>query len=276
MNFIQGPIFEYLVLGAIQGITEWLPISSEGFLFLFKNWLSNGNFDSINFLKQVLLLHFGTLLAALVYFRKDVFTLINSCLRYTKLKKQERQIINFLFISTFITGVIGIIFLKLFFNSNSFLIFSGVGLTFFIGFLLLITGIMQINVKDVSLRSFEDLNLKDSILLGVGQGLSVFPGISRSGTTVSLFLLRKLNKSDALKLSFLMSIPVVFFGNILLNFSDLLIINLYSFFSIFSSFVFGILTIHYFIKISKKVNFGYFLIIFSILVLLSGILELVL
>ena len=139
--------------------------------------------------------------------------------------------------------------------------------------LLLITGILQINIRKQGLKSEENINNSDSILLGFIQGISFLPGLSRSGTTVSLLLLRKFKGKSALKLSFLMSLPVVLFANIFLNIPDFQFSSspLYGLYGVIASFVFGLITIYGLMKLSKKINFGWFLIIFSILMIISVI-----
>ena len=141
-------------------------------------------------------------------------------------------------------------------------------ITLVIGLSLLITGLLQIKAEEKGYKKARDLTNKDSLLLGFIQGLSVLPGLSRSGLTISVFLLRKFDKYHALKLSFLMSLPIVLVGNIVFNFE-------YSAFSIeaiwglFFSFIFGLLTIDLLLRIAKKINFGYFVLIFGIVVVAS-------
>ena len=101
-NFkIKMDIFQQLILGIIQGITEWIPVSSEGtLLFVSSNFF--GNTDINLFLRQALLLHLGTFFAALIYFRKDVKTLLEGFFHYDSSDPETRKILKFLFIATFI------------------------------------------------------------------------------------------------------------------------------------------------------------------------------
>jgi undecaprenyl-diphosphatase len=259
------------IAGVIQGITEWLPISSSAVLSLFANFL--GSFNASEMLRYLLFLHLGTFFAALIYFKKDVFYLTKSLLNYNSSNKKTKNIINFLFISTVITGIIAGLFLyllKKFDNKLSSL--PGNFLIFFIGFLLLISAIIQIRVKTIGTKMADSLKISDGISLGFFQGLSALPGISRSGITVSALLLKKFDDTLSLKLSFLMSLPVVLAGNIFLNYSLFTFSN-FMIYGLLTSFIFGILTIHGLMKLSKKINFGWFVLIFAGLMMLGGLIP---
>ena len=137
--------------------------------------------------------------------------------------------------------------------------------------MLLITGILQLKRREDGHRKPEDANLADSIVLGVAQGFSALPGLSRSGLTVASLLLRDFGDKYALQMSFIMSLPVVLAGNILLNTSNFAL-TIESFISLLFSFIFGIATMHVFIKFAKKVQFGWFVIAFSAIVAVSALL----
>lgn len=258
-------VLQELIAGAIQGITEWLPISSSGALFLvFANFFKITAIDEL--LKITLFLHLGTFLSALIYFRKDVKDLFKSLFKYKKLTTEKRKELDFLIITTIITGIIGI-FVLLFLENIKFDATSKT-ITLFVATLLLITGILQLKTKDLGLKKIKNITKKDSIITGLTQGASSFPGLSRSGLTVSTLLLLKFDKTTALKLSFLMSLPIVLGANIILNL-DKFALTSTSIVGLISSFVFGISTIHVLMKISKKINFGWFVLIFSALTFLS-------
>ena len=260
-------IFQYIILGIVQGITEWIPISSSGILVLI---MSNffGITDVQTLLSQLLLLHLGTFFAALIYLRKDVAKLFRTLFNYKRTDEEEKGIFNFILITSLITGVIGILFLYLIDIGNFSL--TGKIITFIVGFLLMITGLFQIKIKTRGLRKESSLNKNDGIILGIAQGFSSLPGISRSGITISSLLLRKFDDTSALKLSFLMSLPVILFGNLLLNYKELVFSNP-ALYGILASFVFGFLTISGLMSLSKKINFGWFVLIFALLMMLSVI-----
>ena len=133
---------------------------------------------------------------------------------------------------------------------------------------MLFTGIIQIKIKTKGLKKEDEIETKDSLFLGLAQGLATLPGVSRSGITVSTLLLKKFDDTSALRLSFLMSLPIVLLGNIFLNLPDFFeIFSVNSLYGLAASFVFGLLTIHGLMRLSKRINFGWFIFIFAILML---------
>lgn len=260
-------IITYIILGIVQGITEWLPISSSGMTMLI---LSNFfNITSIDVLiKTSLFLHLGTFLAAIIYFRKDVKQLFKTIFNYKTSESDTKKLFNFILISTLISGIIGILIINFLLNFESFANLTGKTISLIIGILLFITGFLQLLSRKKGNRKIINLNSKDNIYLGIAQGLSSLPGLSRSGITVSILMLRKIENSSALKLSFLMSMPIILVGNILLNLKDT-IISMNALYGLLFSFIFGLLTISGLVKISKKINFGWFILIFAILMIIS-------
>ena len=258
-------ILQQLILGMIQGITEWLPISSSGMTILvMSNFFGITNISVL--LQQSLFLHLGTFFAALIYFRKEVRELIISI--FDKSKSITKKVLIFLIISTIITGIIGIFIMKFLLGNN--LELTGKTITFAIGFLLLITGGVQLSSGKRGLKNEGDIKTHDSILPGLAQGLAVLPGISRSGITTSTLLLKKFDDTSALRLSFLMSLPVVLLGNIFINLPDITsTFTIASLLGLLMAFVLGILTIHILMKISKRINFAWFAIVFAILMMFS-------
>jgi undecaprenyl-diphosphatase len=254
-------------LGIIQGITEWLPVSSSGMTSLVMT-----NFFGVTdigfLLHQALFLHLGTFFAALIYFRKEVAHLLKDLFNYRHADPETRKLLKFLIITTIITGILGIIIMKSITEMD--LELTGKTITFAIGLLLLVTGGLQLGIKGRGLRKIINIENSDSILAGFAQGIAVLPGISRSGITVSTLLLKKFDDTTALKMSFLMSLPIILLGNIFLNITDFsLEIISTSVFGLITAFIFGLLTIHALMKLSKKINFGWFVIIFAVLMLLS-------
>ena len=260
-------MLENAVLGIIQGIAEWLPISSEGLLVLVRTHLlghPNG-FSSI--IQHVLLLHFGTFLSALIYFRKDVLHLIKCLCVYKSQTEESQNLLVFLLVSTLISGFLGIILISFVTQMVSRFETTGQFITTMIGVFLLLTGFVEMKAYRGDKKEIKDLKMIHGIVLGFVQGFAVLPGLSRSGLTVSALLLGRFDKSAALKLSFLMSLPIVLGGNLvlypnLLNWSwDMAI-------GVFFSFLFGLLTIHLLLRIAQKINFGYFMVFFGSITLL--------
>ena len=263
----MNQIIIQLLLGAIQGITEWLPISSSGIVTLI-----NTNFLGITdvgvLLHTALFLHLGTFFAALIYFRKDVLHLFKTLFEYKYQDESSKRTLKFLIIATILSGIIGLFILKFLILFGEQLEFTGKSITAFIGILLLFTGIIQIKIKNIGLRKERNIKNSDSILLGIFQGFASLPGVSRSGITISTLLLKKFDDTTALRLSFLMSLPIVLLGNLFLNFQDFTkIVNSASIYGLLASFFFGLLTIHFLMNLSRKINLGWFVLIFAVLML---------
>lgn len=261
---------QYLILGIVQGVFEWLPVSSSGFTVLI---MSNffGLTDLSTLIHLTLFLHLGTFLAAAIYFHHDVKELIITIFRYKKMPDEELVVFNFLFVATIITAFIGLIILTILSLAGN-LDLTGKAISFAVGLLLLFTGISQLKIKKRKgkLKNEQKLENKDSFITGLAQGLSTLPGLSRSGMTTATLMLRKFDDTTALKMSFLLSLPVVLFGNLILNYND--IINIFSstaLYGLLASFVFGLITIHGLMKLSKKINFGWFVVVFALVMMLA-------
>ncbi len=261
-------MLEQIILGAIQGVFEWLPVSSEGIIVLIEKNFFNNEAGLETIIRYALFLHLGTFLAALIYFYKDVLNLIKALFNFKSAHSEIKEVLKFLIISSLISGFFGFILIKIFAGMEEQLQLSARMITLIIGLLLLITGGLQIKAKRLKSREVKKIENKDSILLGFVQALAVLPGLSRSGLTVSALLLRKFESASALKLSFLMSLPMVLGGNIILNFGSMNF-SFNSLLGLFFSFIFGLLTISLLLKIAKKVDFGYFVFIFGALIIAS-------
>jgi undecaprenyl-diphosphatase len=261
-------MIEGITLGIIQGISEWLPVSSEGLIVLARIHIF-GETNIVESVEFALILHLGTFLAAAVYFRKDIAELFRAMPEFRRAAPDTKALLVFLFVATIVTGLVGGAIFYLFRDIASFPKVTGAAITGAIGVLLLVTGLLQLQKKDVGFKNSRDLNLLDSVLLGFLQGLAVLPGLSRSGLTVSAFLLRKFSDTTALKTSFLMSLPVVFLGTIALNLGSFAF-SLPLLMGLIFSFLFGLATIHYLLWFAEKVNLGYFVLAFGVLVIGSA------
>ncbi len=187
-------IFVVIILGIVQGLTEFLPVSSSGHLVLLENIF--GVSDGSLFLNVVL--HFATLVAVVIFYRKKLWDIV---------KRPFQPTTAYLVIATTITCVIVLLFSDFFENA-----FSGGLLAW--GFIL--SAIFLLATEWIS-RKYEKENYpyirvgyKQSILLGLFQGLAILPGISRSGTTLCAGIVMGVEKKEALDFSFLMSIPIIF------------------------------------------------------------------
>ncbi|WP_407354749.1 undecaprenyl-diphosphate phosphatase [Methanolobus sp. WCC5] len=259
-------IFEAIILGIIQGIAEWLPISSQGMTTLVMlNVFDKSLADA---LPIAIWLHTGTLLSAVVYFREDIREIISQIPPYLKsrdIKEKKGSLITFLLITTIITGIVGLPLILLATGMGD---FSGKFATALIGVLLIITGLLQISASKRT-KKREKPMISDSVIAGIAQGFAALPGISRSGITVSTLLLRDIEASQALRLSFLMSIPAVLAADLGMGAMGLLKFDLASLMALFFAFIFGILTIDLFIKAAKRFDFSKFCIALGILSILA-------
>lgn len=179
-------MLKYVILGIIQGITEFLPVSSSGHLVIMKQILGISGQE----LTLYIVLHLGTALSLIIFFFKDILTTL-----------RNKKLLLLIALVTIITGIIGIIgeefFEKLFSSSR------------LVALALTITGIILIFTRKFSQAERSVLHIKDALILGVTQGIAIIPGISRSGITISTLLFRKIDRQTAFKFSFLASIPAV-------------------------------------------------------------------
>jgi len=210
-----------LILGVIQGLTEFLPISSSGHLVIFQNLFGLKEPD----LFFDVALHFGTLMAILIVLRQEVSSLLKgtSCflvyiIREKKctLDDQDKTMARFaglILIGLIPTAVLGFFLrdvLRLLFNS-----------LLAVGIMLIITGTFLWLTKMTGEGNKDKVNMSilDAIIIGFVQGLSIAPGISRSGATIAFGLFRKLKKMVAIRFSFLLSIPAIL-GAIILEWEN--------------------------------------------------------
>lgn len=269
-------MFEQFILGIIQGVGEWLPVSSKAFLILTMVNVFGSKETLSVLIREALLLHIGTFFSALVYFWKDIETVTRKIIAKPQIILDKKgSLPGFLLITTIISGGLGYILLSLADNVTASSVEStGKAITFLTGLLLIGTGILQLNAKHVGTRSEKDVTRIDALILGFTQAMAALPGFSRSGLTISALILRKFNKVEALRLSFLMSLPIIFLGNIVLNFSNIIHLNVTHLVGIMTSFIVGLLTIKGLLTLAQKINFGYFVIGFGALTLLAAFITL--
>ena len=196
----MNDLISALILAVVQGLTEWIPVSSSGHLVLAERIL--GYQGGLVF---VVALHFGTLMAVFVYFGKDITDILQDFFR-GKWKSENGKLGLYLIVATIPAVILGI-FLKEIYNnvlSNLGMLALGFGIT---GLFLFIASI--------DFHRKGELGFGNSFIIGLAQALALLPGISRSGSTISTGLLLGLNEKQAMKFSFLMVIPIVFGANIL-------------------------------------------------------------
>lgn len=242
-------MWEYVLLGALQGIFEWIPISSQGLITIFSSFIVT-DINSIDF---SLFLHLGTMFAVLIFFRKDWINLI---------LLRDKELLRFFIIASVVSLSLGFVVYKTIGD-----IAIGSGLLFLIGFGLLLTSWFQ--KKDIRLNMNKDFN---SVIVGLLQGISVIPGVSRSGSTIFGLSLKENDPSEILKKSYIISLPAVAAstGYIFINSPS---ISSFPWIALLSSFVFGIISLKVLLDFSKKVNFSKITMTFGILCLIGGIIE---
>lgn len=186
-------MMKYIILGIIQGLTEFLPVSSSGHLVIFQTLLKVPHSIAFD-----VIVHLATALAVVVYFWRDILKVLSPMSDV-----QGRKMLWLLVVATFFTGVIGLTF-KDYFES----LFNSVSA---VGWFLILTGIVIILAERIGKgrRKLEEMNLLDAVLIGLAQGAAIVPGLSRSGTTISASLARNLDRTLAARFSFLLSIPAI-------------------------------------------------------------------
>lgn len=248
-------ILESLVVGTVQGITEWLPISSEGMTSLVMTQVFGSSLQQAVII--ALWLHIGTLLAALVYFRKDILEVI----------RERGTVFRFLVIATLVSVLVGgplaLVMVE------GFLLYGRSAMVL-IGVLLIGTGIFQ-HVSRRAEPAERKPSYRDAVLAGFVQGLAVLPGLSRSGLTVSALLLRRYRAEQAVRLSFLMSVPAVALAGLYASAKGAMA-GAEAAAALVASFVLGLLTIAVLLKAAEKINFSYFTVLMGFLSVLAGFL----
>ena len=264
MSFLEA-----VVLGVVQGLVEWLPLSSEGVLTLVMVRFFGSTFaDAVVY---SVWLHLGTSLAALIYFRNDFFKIAKSYKELVfnpskkSLKKKASSLPLFVLVSTVLTGIVGGLAFLFFVRGSD---IDGRLATGLIGVMLIITGfVLLFSRRSHSLS--KKANFKDSFLVGIVQGFSIIPGVSRSGVTVGTLLLRRYDAAMALKISFILSVPAILGAVLFILVFEEFVIDVYAFVAAFISFVVGFITIKYFMLLAEKINFAYFCFILGALAIIG-------
>ena len=240
-------IWQAIVLGAVQGFTEFLPVSSSGHLILLQNWF--GIKDNVIFYS--VMLHLGTLIPVLIVLWREVLSLF----------KRPFNKIWFLIIATIPAGVMGIIFSKAidldaFFENNVWLLS--------ITFLITAVEMLYAERRCKKVQMVNEIGYKTSLVMGLGQAVGVLPGVSRSGTTITAGCIANVKREHNANFTFLMSIPIIL-AAVLLESLDLVktgglgtidVVPLL--FGMITALVCGYIAIKFMLKIIKKANYKWF------------------
>ncbi len=192
-------ILHALILGIIQGLTEFLPVSSSGHLELVKALFGDESLpkESLTF---TVVLHFATALSTLVVFRKEVFEIFKGLFQF---KWNEELIFSLKIILSMIPAVV----IGVFFEEQLEALFNGRIL--FVGFMLLITAALLF-LADRAKKTEKKVSYTNSFIIGISQAIAMLPGISRSGATISTSVLLGVDRERAARFSFLMVVPLIF------------------------------------------------------------------
>ncbi len=238
--------FEAAILGIIQGLTEYLPVSSSGHLVLAQE-IMGVNPEGITL---EIVVHVGSLLAVIIYYRRRLLELLKSF--FIKENSSARKYDGHLIIGTVPAAVVGLS-LEDFFDS----MFSS---PLFTSIFLFGTGLILLSTRFAN-RGANEISLKTALIIGFAQACAILPGISRSGSTISAGLWSKVDPAKAAEFSFLLSIPAIA-GATVLKFNDVLmessaLAGPYLLAGILS-LVFSIAAIHWMLAIVKKGRFEFF------------------
>lgn len=237
-------LFVLGVLSLVQGVAEWLPVSSEGVsMFLMLNVLK---FNPGSAFSYAVFLHTGTMLAVLVRFRREFAEILQGLYGRGNAKLLKIVVVASLF--TAFTALPLMLVVKGF--------RSGELVNVLIGVMLILTGLI-LRLPGKGYRNLEELGLKEAALLGLAQGFAILPGVSRSGTTISFLLLRKLKEEHALKLSFIISVPAVIGATIIEGMLGGVSVTSAAL-TVAITFVTGYATMDMLLRFARRVNFSAF------------------
>lgn len=192
-------ILRSIVLGIIQGLTEFLPVSSSGHLEIAKFILGEDAVGEESLFMTVVL-HFATALSTIVIFRKFIWDIVKSA--FSKEGKYSRLFVVNIVISMIPAALVGVFFddlMEQLFNKNILLVCA----------MLIVTGLL-LYVADMAKNTNKKVGAFEAIIIGISQAIAILPGISRSGATISTSVLLGIDREEAARFSFLMVVPLIF------------------------------------------------------------------
>ena len=240
-----------IILGVIQGLTEFLPVSSSGHLELGKAILGDESVPEESLMFTVVL-HFATALSTIVVFRKDIIELIKGLFKFHW--NEETQ-----FSVKIILSMLPAVFVGLVFEEELESLFGGN--VILVGFMLIVTGLLLF-LAGRAKHTGKSVSWKDAIIIGVSQAIAILPGVSRSGATISTSVLLGNDRTKAARFSFLMVVPLilgkiakdVMSGDLNMESSN----SLPLLFGFIAAFITGLIACTWMISIVKKAKLHYF------------------
>jgi undecaprenyl-diphosphatase len=241
-------VLEAISLGFIQGLTEFLPVSSSGHLVIAQNFMGLGGSENLTF---DILLHVATLAAVLFYFRRDLIALVLGLF----LDAKQRRLFSLLMLAMVPTGAIGLAIKSVIEDA-----FSSPTV---VGFMLLITGTILFVAPRLARPNLtlDGIRLRQALVIGAAQGVAALPGISRSGTTLCVGMLSGVQSASAARFSFLLAIPAILAATALdaRNITNLDAGSLQATAAgMATAFVVGLFSIHWLMRVARKGRFDGF------------------
>ncbi len=255
---------EAILLGLIQGVAEWLPVSSEGMVTLVHSLVFDSSLsDAVGF---SLWLHLGTSLSAFAAFRGEVAVIVRDAVRSPM---RPSPVVVFLVLGTAISMPIGF---ALVVGLDGFPQAAGAVGMAAVGALMTITGAgLLLRRAEAGRRMREDLGWLDAVLTAIAQGAAALPGLSRSGLTVSALLARGVDRTEALTLSFLLSIPASLGAGLYAALDTGAYASPESVVALLVAAVVGFATIKALMRVANRFDFGWFVLIVGIAIVVGGI-----
>jgi undecaprenyl-diphosphatase len=192
--------FDAFILGTIQGLTEFLPVSSSGHIELGKAVLGTDIGNKEENLLFTVIVHFATALSTIIVFRKDIIELLKGLFSFKW--NEETQ-----FASKIVLSMIPAVIIGLLFEKQLEALFEGQ--IILVGFMLILTGLLLF-LAGRAKKTTKGVTWKDALIIGVSQAIAMLPGISRSGATISTSVLLGNDRTKAARFSFLMVVPLIF------------------------------------------------------------------
>lgn len=242
-----------IILGILQGVTEWLPVSSEGVVAAFYGFvLDRPLAEAVTF---ALWLHLGTVMSVLAVFWRTLWDIAKEVF---STPKNPPRLFWFLLVSTLVSVVIGFPMLLVLDDISGRFGAAAMGI---IGLFMFVTGGLQLRKRDIGERTREELSILDAVVAGVAQGFAVLPGLSRSGLTVAALLTRRIERREALVLSFLMSVPVSLGAGLYSSLDTGLLASGEALVAMGVAAVVGLISIKALLAVAERINFALFVLI---------------